>query len=172
MRGIGGAIRSLRLWTNLYFGYLAVMLVLERKMRRTGGPGIIPFEFAGNRAAAEAIMTTWGLPGQRAARASLLLDFGYMATYGVLTALLLDRVAQRNGHSRLVSMLVVLAVAGDAAEGLALLRVLDRRDVDRNARRAKMAASAKFAVLSGCAGYLVRFVARSWRAPVAAGLWQ
>lgn len=117
-------------------------------------------------------MAKWGSTGQRAARLSLVLDFGYMTTYGILTALLVDRVAQRNGHSRAIAMLVVPAVAGDAVEGVALLRVLDRRDIDRNAHRAKTAALAKFAVLSGCAGYLVWFGARSWRAPSATALQQ
>jgi hypothetical protein len=48
--------------------YTTVMLLLERRMRETGGPGIIPFELAGSAARAEDIMTRWGIDGQRAAR--------------------------------------------------------------------------------------------------------
>lgn len=47
--------------------YTTIMLVLERRMRRTGGPGIIPFELAGSASRAEDIMTRWGSDGQRAA---------------------------------------------------------------------------------------------------------
>src|ERR1700739_842396 len=81
-----------------FFAYAAVMLVLERRMRQAGGAGIIPFELAGNASRAEAIMARWGRDGQRAARLSLWLDFGYMATYGALTALLVDRARRRRGH--------------------------------------------------------------------------
>ena len=48
--------------------YTLVMMIFERQMRRTGGPGIIPFELAGNATRAEQIMNSWGYVGQRAAR--------------------------------------------------------------------------------------------------------
>jgi hypothetical protein len=51
--------------------YTAVMMWLERRMRATGGPGIIPFELAGSAARVEDIMTRWGSDGQRAARLPL-----------------------------------------------------------------------------------------------------
>jgi hypothetical protein len=78
--------------------YTLVMLLLERRMRATGGPGIIPFELAGSATRAEDIMTRWGSDGQRAARLSLWLDFGYMATYGTFTVLLVDGVRRRRRH--------------------------------------------------------------------------
>lgn len=157
------AVQSIPLWTASYAGLAAVMLVLERQMRRTGGPGIIPFELAGNGVAAEAIMEQWGDEGRSAARWSLMLDFGYMLNYGVLTGLLLNRTARLNDHPRAVSLLVVPMVASDAVEGISLLRVLDHRAVERNAARAKVAAVAKFALLGVCAGYLARFgIIRAW----------
>lgn len=70
------AAQSVPLWTASYAANAAVMLLLERRMHRTGGPGIIPFELAGSGAAAEAIMEQWGDEGRRAARWSLILDFG------------------------------------------------------------------------------------------------
>ena len=164
------AVQSIPLWTASYAGYAVVMLLLERKMHRTGGPGIIPFELAGNGAAAEAIMTQWGPDGRRAARWSLRLDFGYMLNYGVLTGLLLDRTARRNHHPRAVSSLVAAAVVSDAVEGVALLRVLDHQDVERNAVRARNAAVTKFALLGVCAGYLATFgIGRAWTRPLRQG---
>ena len=132
-----------------------VMLLLERRMRATGGPGIIPFELAGSAARAEDIMTRWGSEGQRAARLSLWLDFGYMATYGTFTALLVDRARRRRGHSAALPAIVFAAVAADAAEGVSLLQVLKRTRVAVHARRAQIAALIKFAVLLGALGYVV-----------------
>jgi hypothetical protein len=41
--------------TALFVGYTGVMLSIERRLRRTGGPGIIAFELAGNASRAEAL---------------------------------------------------------------------------------------------------------------------
>jgi hypothetical protein len=136
-----------------FAGYGAVMLVLERRMRRTGGPGIIPFELAGNASRAEAIMARWGTDGQRAARISTWLDFGYMTTYGILTAQLVERTRQRRGHPAALPAIVIVAVAGDAIEGVSLLKVLNGTRVAENARRARIAALVKFAVLAVALGY-------------------
>ena len=137
-----------------FVGHTAVMLVLERRMRETSGPGIIPFELAGNASRAEAIMDRWGSAGQRTARVSLWLDFGYMATYGTLTALLVDRTRRRRGDSAVLPAMVIVAVAGDAIEGISLLKVLNRTRVGMHARCAQIAALIKFAVLVGALGYV------------------
>lgn len=130
-----------------FTGWTALMLVLERRMRAAGGPGIIPFELAGNASRAEAIMARWGDDGQRAARISTWLDFGYMATYGNLLALLVERTRRRCGHPAGLPAFVGVAVAGDAVEGVSLLNVLRGHRVADNARRARTAALIKFAVL-------------------------
>jgi hypothetical protein len=110
---------------------------------------------AGNAIRADQIMKKWGSDGQRAARMSLWLDFGYMLTYGALTALLLERVRRVQGHRSAVPVVVIPAVAADAFEGASLLKVMNRTDVAVNARRAQNAAIIKFAIL-GCAfGYCV-----------------
>jgi hypothetical protein len=141
--------------TGALAGYTAVMVVLENRMRATGGPGIIPFELAGSGFRAEQIMAQWGSDGLRAARASMWLDFGYMTSYGVLIGLLLDRARRRWGHSRALTGIAAVAVAGDAVEGASLLKVLDRERVDAHARRARAAALVKFAALIGSLGYVV-----------------
>jgi hypothetical protein len=138
-----------------FVAYTIVMLMLERRMRQTGGPGIIPFELAGNASRAGDIMARWGTDGERAARLSLWLDFGYMATYGTLAALLVDRVRRRRGHPAILPALVSIAVAGDAIEGASLLKVLNRDRVDVHSRRARRAALIKFAVLATALGYVV-----------------
>jgi hypothetical protein len=137
-----------------FVAYTAVMLMLERRMRQTGGPGIIPFELAGNASRAEAIMARWGSDGQRAARLSLWLDFGYMATYGTLMALLVERTRRRRGHPAALPAMVIVAVAGDALEGVSLLKVLNGTRVAVYSRRAQIAALIKFAVLAFALGYV------------------
>ncbi|SPM29629.1 hypothetical protein [Mycobacterium terramassiliense] len=129
-----------------FVGYTALMLLQERRLRATGGPGIIPFELAGS-GQAERIMTRWGPDGQRAARMSLWLDFGYMATYGTFTALLVDHARRRRDHPPVLPAAVIVAVAADAVEGVSLLKVLKRADIAVHARRARVAAVVKFAVL-------------------------
>jgi hypothetical protein len=145
----------LALTTTAFACYTAVMLTLERRMRRTGGPGIIPFEFAGTVHRADQILSSWGEDGRRAARWSLWLDFGYMLTYGAMTALLVDRARRRRGHSAALPVLVVPAVAADAVEGVSLLNVLANSTVAANARRAKAAALVKFGFLVTALGYVL-----------------
>jgi hypothetical protein len=149
-----------------FVGYTLVMFTLERRMRQTGGPGIIRFELAGSASQAEDIMARWGTDGQRAARTSLWLDFGYMATYGAFTALLVDRARRRRGHSAVVPAAVIVAVAADAVEGVSLLKVLHRRRVAVHARRAQIAALIKFAVLAGALGYAAGWVPRRGQAAI------
>lgn len=130
-----------------FLGYTGVMMRLEQRIKASGGPGIVAFELAGTADRAEAIMNTWGPVGRRTAETSLRLDFGYMLTYGTLLMLLVDRARRRHGHAAALSLVAVPAVAADAIEGFALLKVLERKDVGANARRARTAALIKFAVL-------------------------
>lgn len=148
-----------------FLAYNAVMLPIERGMRKTGGPGIIAFELAGSASRAEEILTAWGAEGRRWARWSLWLDFGYMLTYGTLVGLLINAVRGRRGDTAALRLLPIGAVAGDAIEGVALLKVLDGVDRDANARRARSAALTKFALLAVALAYVgIRSVQRVSRA--------
>lgn len=137
-----------------FLAYTATMLLIERGMRRTGGPGIVAFEVAGNAARAQEILTAWGDDGRRWARVSLRLDFGYMLTYGALVGLLIDKVRGRRGDSVALQLLPIGAVLGDTVEGVALLKALDGVDLDANAGLARRAALTKFALLVVALGYV------------------
>jgi hypothetical protein len=150
---------------SAFAGYTSVMLALERKMHRCGGPGIIAFELTGSAERAQRIMSAWGDDGRRAARRSLQLDFGYMATYGALTTLLVDRARRRLGHPAAVRLGVAPAVVADAVEGIALLKVLAGNNIDLNARRARGAAIIKFAILLGALLYIVGSYVRGRKIP-------
>jgi len=108
-------------------------------------------------------MTRWGSDGQRAARMSLWLDFGYMTTYGAFTALLVDRARRRRGHPAALPAVVIVAVAADATEGISLLKVLNRTHVGSHSRRAQIAALIKFTILAGSLGYVATDLGSSIR---------
>jgi hypothetical protein len=82
------------------------------------------------------------------------LDFGYTLTYGTLVGLLTERVRSRRGDPIALRLLQIGAVAGDAVEGVALLKVLDGVDLESYARRAWLAALTKFALLGLALGYV------------------
>jgi hypothetical protein len=59
----------------------------------------------------------------------------------------------RQGHSAALPLLAVGAVAGDAIEGVSLLKVFGGNQIDMYARRARRAALVKFAVVAVCLAY-------------------
>jgi hypothetical protein len=97
------------------------------------GPTILDFEFAGSQARASQILAEWGPKGRSAAHLSLLLDYGYMLSYGLFFALagfaVRDMARAREWQSLAAIGAVVpffaLAAAGfDASENVALLLTL------------------------------------------------
>jgi hypothetical protein len=97
------------------------------------GPTILDFEFAGSRAHAAQIVAEWGSKGRGAAHLSLLLDYGYMLSYGLFFALagfVVRDTARAHGWRRpeaigAVVPFFALAAAGfDASENVALLLTL------------------------------------------------
>lgn len=141
-------------------GLAVPLVILDRRMQGTGGPGIIPFELAGP-GRSEEILRVWGEDGRRAARASLLLDFPYLVAYTSLGARLTGRARDafaRAGRGRAASaastVVAIQIVAGacDALENAALLGVVVRGGDASLASVARAAASVKFAGL--VAGWL------------------
>ena len=124
-------------------------------MRRTGGPGIIPFELAGTPDRSRRILQMWGADGRSAARASLLLDYPYLIAYSGLQSAVCDAAADALRESgsgtladagRLVCAGQWIAGAFDAVENAALLGVLAGHN-DRLPAVARTCACVKFALL-------------------------
>ncbi|HEX3509964.1 MAG TPA: hypothetical protein VHT27_02575 [Solirubrobacteraceae bacterium] len=97
------------------------------------GPSILAFEFAGSRHHAAQIMAEWGPKGRSAAHLSLLLDYGYMLSYGLFFAVAgfaVRDATRTRGWSRLavvgalVPFFPLAAAAFDASENVALLLTL------------------------------------------------
>lgn len=123
------------LWiTGLASGLLFLALVLiDRRIQESGGPGIVPFEIAGSTDRATEILADWGDEGKDWARVSLWLDFPYLVLYGAFFFLAVRSVrdaAERRGWSRYarpggtIAVLPIAAAAFDAAEDVGLLLVI------------------------------------------------
>ena len=130
-------------------------------MRADGGPGIVGLELAGSAGRVEEILAAWGPRGRAAARRSLLIDYGVLACYGPLMAMLCRSSAERlerRGRRRLSGLggglaAGQLAAAGfDIAENTALLAVLAGRRGPLP-RVASASAVAKFALLGAGLSY-------------------
>jgi hypothetical protein len=148
--------RAQRLLVGAQLALLVPLLVQERGMRESGGPGIIPFELAGTPERAGRILSSWGPSGQAAARRSLLLDYPYLASYAPLQALLCTGAGEalgRSGRRAAASAAPILAWgqlgagALDAIENSALLAILAGHD-GRLPALARGCASAKFGLLA------------------------
>jgi hypothetical protein len=97
------------------------------------GPTILDFEFAGSRARAAQIVAEWGSKGRSAAHLSLLLDYGYMLSYGLFFAFagfVVRDTARACDWRRLAAIGAVVpffalaAASFDASENVALLLTL------------------------------------------------
>jgi hypothetical protein len=142
----------------------AVLAVLDLRMRDTGGPGIIGFEFAGDEEGAAEILAEWGDDGQDAARASLWIDYPYLLAYGallVLACMAIRDLAAERGWRRMAALgvaAVPIAAAApcfDAIEDVGLLLALDGHGGDAAPGLAAICASLKFATTILAIGYLL-----------------
>ena len=159
-------MRSRALWITgiLALGVGIVLLMLDARMRDAGGPGIVSFELAGSREDAARMMADWGERGQRAARASLWLDFAYLALYSAFLALAALATRDLFTSTRMPRLawlggFAAAAAAGaglfDAIEDVNLLIVLDHDGGDRAARAAAICATVKFALLALVIAYVL-----------------
>ncbi len=94
------------------------------------GPTILDFEFAGSNVRAAQIVAEWAAKGRSAAHLSLLLDYGYMLSYGLFFAFAgfaVRDMARAREWQRLAAIGVVVpffalaAACFDASENVALL---------------------------------------------------
>lgn len=132
------------------------------------GPTILDFEFASSRARAAQIIAEWGPKGQRAARLSLWLDYGYMISYGTfftLAGFATRDLARRRGWRRLAATGRVVpyfasgAALFDASENVALLLMLGGHDGEFAPLFATVCSSIKFTLIATAILYVIVGVA-------------
>jgi hypothetical protein len=114
-------------------GFTIALYLLDPKVQGLGGTGIGGFEFAGSGSRAAQIMVEWGAEGRRLAHLGLLLDYGYMLSYGIFFALAgfaIRDTARARGWRRMTRAGIVVpyfalaAACFDASENVALLLTL------------------------------------------------
>ena len=142
---------------------LLAMSPSDRRMKDTGGPGIVPFELTGGQDKADEIIGEWGEKGKDAARESLWIDFGFMLAYGAFLTLALAAtrdLARRRGWARMAALGAVAVYFGalgagfDALENVCLLLTLGGSGA-AFPLLATIFASCKFALLAAAIAYIV-----------------
>ncbi|MGN6665171.1 MAG: hypothetical protein ACTHK6_13355 [Solirubrobacterales bacterium] len=125
--------RALGLLGAATLGFTVVLYLLDPHVQGHGGASISEFEFAGSSSRAAQIMAEWGSEGRHLAHLDLLLDYGYMLSYGLFFALAgfaVREVAQARGWRRMatagtiVPYFALAAACFDAAENVVLLLTL------------------------------------------------
>lgn len=125
--------RALVVFGAATVGLTIALYLLDPKVQGFGETGIGGFEFAGSSSRAAQIMAEWGVEGRRLAHLGLLLDYGYMLSYGIFFALAgfaIRDTAQVRGWRRMARTGVVIpyfalaAACFDASENVALLLTL------------------------------------------------
>lgn len=145
--------RTIRILGLAQAALLVPLLEMERRMRKTGGPGIVAFELAGTPKRSTKIMRKWGAEGQAAARISLVLDYPFLVTYSGLQFIgcMWARDQLRSGPlaaaGRVIAPAQIAAGAFDAVENTALLGIVAGR-TGRLPAVARASALAKFALLT------------------------
>jgi hypothetical protein len=138
-----------------------------------GDVGIIEFELARTAEQASEYYGELGESGRDAAEDSLYLDYPYLILYGLFYAAACVVVAARaeeRGMTRLASWGrplawgAIIGAACDAAENLALLRVLDGHTDQPWPGLAFTFASVKFLLLTAATVYIVVGYLLPWRA--------
>lgn len=161
----------------LLVGYVP-MAVWERRMRATGGPGIVGLQLARDAGAAREILLTWEADGRRAATAQTWADFLWMQTYGLTGACLVELARRRTAPGsgwdrtgRVARWTPHLAVALDVVEGIGQLRTLRSWEEpdERVVATTRAAATAKYALLAAAALWAAAAATVGARMPAAAG---
>ena len=125
--------RALVVFGAATVGFTIALYLLDPKVQGFGGTGIGGFEFAGSRSRAAQIVAEWGAEGRHLAHLGLLLDFGYMLSYGIFFALAgfaIRDTARARGWRRMAGAGIVVpyfalaAACFDASENVALLLTL------------------------------------------------
>lgn len=118
-------------------GFTIGLYILDPQVQGYGATGIGGLEFAGTSSRAAQIVSEWGPEGRQLARLGLLLDYGYMVSYGLFFALAgvaVRDTARARGWRRMARAGTVVpyfalgAACFDAAENVALLLIVAGHD--------------------------------------------
>ncbi len=148
---------SLSVWllVALTLTVIAAIRVLDTPLRTGAAPqGIVSFELAGHLDRARAILTAWNPRAKIFAGISLGLDYLFMLLYGLVLWWIIRALALRFPKGSVFyavglffAAIIWLAVAADALENYALIRLLTGGLEVSWARLAGFSAQLKFAIV-------------------------
>jgi hypothetical protein len=152
--------------------------LIERRLP-AGTPGVLEYEFVGDRDRAARFLSEWGSGGRDAARLSLWVDFGFMVTYGAfftLAALATRDFARERGLGALAAAGLVapycaaIAPIFDAGENTGLLLILGGHGGSAEPLLATACASVKWVLIGLAIAYVlwglgVRLIRRGGLSP-------
>lgn len=137
--------------------------IIERRLP-SGTPGIIEFEFVRNADRAARFLAEWGADGRRSVRLSLIVDYGFMLSYGsfvTLAGLATRDFGRVHGHrvlasvGRVVPWFAVAAAVFDAGENAFLLLTVSGDGGSAAPVLATVCASIKWCLIVIAVAYLI-----------------
>jgi len=137
--------------------------VIERELP-SGTPGIVEFEFVRNASRASRFLAEWGAGGRDAVRLSLIVDYGFMASYGsfvTLSGLATRDFAREHGRrtlasaGRIVPWFAAAAAVFDAGENAFLLLTVGGHGGSAAPVLATTCASVKWVLIVVAVAYLI-----------------
>ncbi len=140
------------------------LIVIDKRLEATGGPGIVPYELSGGAGRASRILAEWGDHGRGLASLSLWLDFGFIlsyATFFALAGLATRDYARDHGLRRLAAagtvapFLAIAAGVFDVVEDVGLLLFLGGHGGSAAPVIASVCAGFKFALIALAIGYAI-----------------
>jgi hypothetical protein len=129
----------------------------------SGTPGIIEFEFVRSANRAARYLAEWGPAGRDSVRLSLIVDYGFMLSYGsfvTLAGLATRDFGRVRGHrslasvGRVVPWLAAIAAVFDAAENALLLLIVGGSGGSVAPVLATACATVKWCLISVAVAYL------------------
>jgi hypothetical protein len=137
--------------------------IIERGLP-SGTPGIVEFEFVRNADRAARFLAEWGAAGRDSVRLSLIVDYGFMASYGAfvtLAGLATRDFARKHGRRALASVghivpwFAVAAAVFDAGENAFLLLTVGGDGGSVAPVLATACASVKWVLIVVAIGYVI-----------------
>jgi hypothetical protein len=144
-------------------GFWVALGIIERDLPQ-GTPGIVAFEFVRNADRAARFLTEWGADGRDSVRLSLIVDYGFMVSYGAfvtLAGLATRDFGREHGRLALASGGQVLpwfaaaAAVFDAGENGFLLLTVDGDGGSAAPVLATVCASVKWVLIVVAVGYVL-----------------
>jgi hypothetical protein len=143
--------------------FWVALVIIERSLP-SGTPGIVDFEFVRNADRAARFLAEWGSEGRDSVRLSLIVDYGFMVSYGAfvtLAGLATRDFGREQGRralasaGRVVPWFAAAAAVFDAGENAFLLLIVGGDAGSAAPALATVCASVKWVLIAVAVGYVV-----------------